>query len=980
MKLQNFYEDPSVLGVNCEPNRSYYVPFESEEKAFANRREESAFFQSLNGVWSFAYFESAKRLPDFLSFEFDKNGFKDKISVPSCWQLQLSKNYDKPQYVNILYPFPFDPPFVPDENPCGLYKRVVEIDAERLSGDDVYIVFEGVDSAFFLYVNDTFAGYGQVPHCTNEINITKYLKAGANTVKVLVLKYSDGSYLEDQDKYRLSGIFRDVYLLYRQKGCAKDIICRATLDESLKKGEIEINTGVNFCKYNVLRKGRMIAKGDFSLSEKISVESPQLWSDELPELYTVLIYHGREIIRFDVGFTRVEIKNGVFLVNGKPIKLKGVNRHESDPLLGSAVPLSHMERDLAIMKEHNINCIRTSHYPDAPLFYSLCDKYGFYVIDEADIEAHGCMVLEDRNFIANEPSFKSAFIDRAEKMVIRDRNHPSVIMWSLGNESYFGENHFAMSRRIKELDSRPVHYENCNTSYTDGVQRSDVVDVESFMYLSPEGCREYLANPEYSLPLFLCEYSHAMGNGPGDLEEYWQVIRENERFMGGCVWEFCDHAVKDGKKYLYGGDFGEYPHDNNFCMDGLVYPDRTLHNGIRELKEALKPFDCRFDVEKEILTVKNLRYFTSLEDIDLVCVFERNGEVIHKNTISALKIQPQAEGEFKMKCPKISGNLTLTATAFLNKRRPLLEAGSCMGFKSVIISECRLLPKSNEGKSVTFAESDGFITVLQGDVSFTFDRASGALSSIRSKGRELLYKPCDIAVWRAPIDNDRRVKSNFVRDGLMRTVRKCYSLAAEEKNGTVYVTAEISHGHSATAPAVRCTEQFVFYNDGTAEVRYQASHRLPYLFRFGTVFYLKKTASRIKYFGFGPYESYEDKHLASRLSMFESDADSEFEPYLFPQENGSHFGTKYLSVGSPFGSIVDFFADSKDFSFNISRYSEKALHAAAHLHELKKDDFITLHIDYRMSGVGSNSCGPVLKDKYKIVEKNFEFSYIFTVK
>lgn len=980
MKLQNFYEDPSVLHVNCEPNRSYYVPFENEEKAFANQRENSAFFQGLNGVWSFRYFESAKALPDFLSFEFDKNGFKDKINVPSSWQMQLSKNYDKPHYVNILYPFPFDPPYLPDKNPCGLYKRTVEIDAEKLCNDDVYIVFEGVDSAFFLYVNDNFAGYGQVPHCTNEINITKFLKAGVNTVKVLVLKYSDGSYLEDQDKYRLSGIFRDVYLLYRPKNCAKDIICRATLDESLSIGSIEIATGVNFCKYSIIKKGKIIKKGEFNEKETVSVEDPLLWSDETPELYTVLISHGREIFRFDVGFVRVEVKNGLFLVNGKAIKLKGVNRHESDPVLGAAVPLSHMERDLAIMKEHNINCIRTSHYPDAPLFYSLCDKYGFYVIDEADLEAHGCMVLENRAFLSDNPDWREAYLDRAERMVVRDRNHPSIIMWSLGNESYFGENHRAMSKRIKELDPRPVHYENCNTSYTGGVQLSDVVDVESFMYLSPEGCKEYLDNPEYTLPLFQCEYSHAMGNGPGDLSEYWKVIRENERFMGGCVWEFCDHSVKDGKKYLYGGDFGEYPHDNNFCVDGLVYPDRTPHNGIRELKEALKPFDCVYSPEKELLTVKNLRYFTTLKDIDLVCVFERNGEVLFKKTVPAPAVEPQGYGEFKLKCPKISGNLTLTVTAFLNKRRPLLEVGSNVGFKSVILSECKLLPKAKGEAPVTLSEDDYRITVRSDGKEFIFDKASGALSSLKSGGRELLYKPCDIAVWRAPIDNDRHVKSSFERDGLMRTVRKCYSLASEEKNGAVTVTAEISHGHSVTAPAVKCTEIFTFFPDGTVKVSYKANHRLPYLFRFGTVFYLKKSASKIKYFGYGPFESYEDKHLAARLSMFESTAENEFEPYIFPQENGSHFGTKYLSVSSPFGSVMDFFADSKDFSFNISRYSDEALHAAAHLHELKKDDFITLHIDYRMSGVGSNSCGPALKDEYKIVEKDFEFSYIFTVK
>ncbi len=975
MKLPKYYEDLKTLHVGCEENRSYYVPYESESKALRGVREESEFFCSLCGKWDFGWYPSVAAAPEITA---EKNIFDRKIDVPSCWQLAGGRGVDRPQYVNIKYPIPIDPPFVPEENPCGYYGRLFDVDAKKLAESEVYMVFEGVDSAFYLFVNGEFAGYGEVPHCTNEINVTRFLKAGVNSVRVLVLKYSDGTYLEDQDKFRLSGIIRDVYLLYREKKHAGDVLCRARLDGSLEKGEIEINTGGLYAGYRLIKDGKVLSKGDFGGDTVALVEKPSLWSDESPELYTVIIKIGREYLRFDVGFCRVEVSGGLFLINGKAVKLKGVNRHESDPVTGAAVTAASIRRDLEIMKAHNINCIRTSHYPNAPKFYELCERFGFYVVDEADLECHGMKYAENHNGLSDNPDWREAYIDRAERMVVRDRNHCNIIMWSLGNEAFFGRNHVAMSERIRELDGRPVHYERCNLDAVPD-RPAGVVDVESVMYPTPEACEAFLQRKDPDMPLFLCEYSHAMGNGPGDLADYKALFDKYPNFAGGCVWEFCDHAVKEGDKYYYGGDFGDEPNDGNFCCDGLVYPDRRLHSGIEELKQAYRPFEADYDAETGVLSIFNKRYFTSLKDFDFVCVSGKDGADAGKSIIKAPEIAPRERGVFETRLSKQSGNFTVKVTAVRNCDGPLCKKGDEAGFCFFHVSKSDLKPESGKEYKLKAVKSETAVTVSCGTSEWRFDTATGRLSSVKCGGRELLYAPCDITVWRAPIDNDRYEVAALKEYGLFKTKRKCYGTKYSLENGVFVFESVAAHISVSREPAAVFNERFELREDGTARVSYKVESGLPFLPRFGTVFYLRKDMTDVSYLGYGPFESYEDKRLASWFSRFSEDAEKSLEPYLRPQENMSHYGVKEVSVKGRDGIGLEVFAKGKDLSFRASRYADKDLFEAAHAYELKKAPFTEFHIDYRMSGVGSASCGPRLKDEYRLTEKTFEFGYIMKI-
>ncbi|MGN1128445.1 MAG: glycoside hydrolase family 2 TIM barrel-domain containing protein, partial [Candidatus Flemingiibacterium sp.] len=605
--LPDYHKSTEVLHFGCEAPRAYFVPAETKEKAASLNRAGSAYFKSLCGDWDFKFYSSVADLEDI-----DAITDWEKLTVPKNWQTELSRGYDVPNYTNVNYPYPVDPPHVPNENPCGVYSRDFTVPAELLGSKKVYINFEGVDSCFYLYVNGKFAAYSQVSHMTSEIDVTDYLVPGRNNIKVVVLKWCDGSYLEDQDMWRMSGIFREVYLLYREPVHIVDAFVKPQLSADLKSGEVRVELTTNApaeVSYSFERRcGKLVAEGKAENGViSFKVDSPALWSDEEPNLYSLYLTCGDEIIHFDVGFRRIEVIDKVVYINGKKVKAKGVNRHDSHPDLGHATPLDHMLNDIFIMKAHNVNMVRTSHYPNDPRFTMLCDRYGIYVCDESDIETHGMgfgdnwwgsgKPIEESKWseLSNSPEWREAYVDRAQRMVERDKNHASVIFWSLGNESGYGANHKAMSAYIKSRDlSRLVHYEGAHTGYCGGVQQTDVVDIESHMYPDCKWCDSYCKDEKYSQPLFLCEYCHAMGNGPGDLREYWETIYANDSFFGGCVWEFIDHSVAKrdamGKaQFTYGGDFNDHPNDGNFCVDGLVYPDRRVHTGLLELKQAIKP-------------------------------------------------------------------------------------------------------------------------------------------------------------------------------------------------------------------------------------------------------------------------------------------------------------------------------------------------------------------------------------------------------
>lgn len=991
LDLPEYYQDPQQLHIGCEEPRAYFIPFQSAaaaERAAENvNRSSSRFFKSLCGEWSFKFFPN---LYSVTSIDKAQGGF-DKMTVPMSWQMALDRGYDVPNYTNVNYPYPVDPPFVPDENPCALYVRDFIVPA-GMEGKKTYLNFEGVDSAFYVWVNDKFAAYSQVSHLSTEIDITDLLVDGTNTLKVLVLKWSDGSYLEDQDMWRMSGIFREVYLLFREPVHIRDIFVKCDLDDAFTKADFSAELSLTGkadvswkltcpCGKNVLFEGTLTVDGNGTITIP-TVEEVMLWSDELPNLYTLTLTCGAENIALKIGARRVEIVDKCVLINGKKVKAKGVNRHDSHHLLGHATPLEHMKRDLMLMKAHNVNMVRTSHYPNDPRFTSLCDIYGIYVCDETDIETHG---MRPWNGLSDDPNWEKAYVDRAQRMVERDKNHPCIIFWSLGNESGLGCNHAAMTAWIKSRDtSRIVHYEGAHSGYTNGVPNPNVTDIESHMYPNAQWCAEYCRDERYTQPLFLCEYSHAMGNGPGDLREYWEAIEANDEFFGGCVWEFIDHSVAIGDRYgdpsfTYGGDFGDFPNDGNFCVDGLVYPDRRPHTGLLELKQAVMPVAVR-ELAPGRVAIKSRRYFKPLTDISLAWSVRLDGRVIMSGVKPSLNLAPQEEAEFTFfdEVPQ-GGIATLDLSFRQNAPTEWADAGYEVGMAQFIYEEgITTAPADLPLYPVVVTESDRHYTVTVGDTVYTIDRHTGCIDGICDNGEELITRPIVPEIWRAPTDNDRNVRWEWRNNGFDRATIKCYSCELVEADAEkAVILAKISLGCAPHSVILHADVTYTVKYGMGIEARYDVEWRerdrtKDHIFypRFGVRLTMPEGAEQMRYFGYGPMESYVDKRLAAKLGDFTSTVTENYEPYVFPQENSSHWGCRFADVHTVAGHGFLFTADAP-FSFNASHYSPEQLTKKSHHYELEREPETTVIIDCRQSGIGSNSCGPALLEKYRFNEDKF---------
>lgn len=1006
----DLHQNQKKLHIGCEKPHAYFVPFESDAKALSDLRGQSAYFTSLCGDWDFYYYDSLTDLEDFTLPDFPRDGM-EKMPVPRSWQTKIDRGYDTPNYTNVRYPFPFDPPFVPNDNPCGLYLRDFEMPADTPKEKRIYLNFEGVDSCFYLFVNNQFAAYSQVSHMTSEIDVTDYLRAGTNTLAVVVLKWCDGSYLEDQDKFRFSGIFREVYLLARDKTHVTDIDVRTALSDDFSVATARVSlltSGALSAAWRLetpdgctVACGECIAdgKGEFNLS----VDKPALWSDETPNLYRLFITAGNEHICLFVGFRDFRVVNRVMLINGKKVKARGVNRHDSHPYLGSATPLDHMIADLMLLKRHNINMIRTSHYPNDPRFVGLCDKYGFLVVDEADLETHGAAQNGNWDIFTDSPDWTDAYLDRMERMYERDKNHACVILWSVGNESGTGRNHRAMSEYIKSRDPRNlVHSEDICRRLVDGCKnpvyerkqgadmQCDWVDVDSRMYPSTRGIlREYTNNKYLKNPLFLCEYSHAMGNGPGDLKQYWDLIYKYDWFFGGCVWEMLDHSVATGDHiyadphFVYGGDFGDYPHDSNFCVDGLVSPTREPHTGMKEYKNVIKPF--RLTYEEGKLRVKNLRCFTSLADLDLYWILERNGKTVAEGRLLSLNVAPGKSRTYQL--PHFNAALTgewctLTVRLCQNTSTAWAAAGFEVGFEQFELSEkktdARIADAISATAAVTVKEYDGTICIRTPETVYTVDRVHGLITSMVDRGTELLCSPIDLTVWRAPTDNDRRIRRKWEARELQNATTKCYGCEIIEQNDKyVRMRAALSLGGKSYRPVLHADAVYTFYAEGGVTLDFDAKVRefgeFNMLPRFGVEMRLPEGFERLRFFGRGPGASYTDLRHSSVLGDHETTVTKHFEHYVRPQENMAHTDTKWMFVSNLEGHGLLALMTEKDFSFNCSHYTSKMLTETKHDYELKPLRETVLNLDYRHNGIGTNSCGPELAEEFRLSEKEFHF-------
>ena len=1005
----SFHKSTEKLHVGCEKPTAYFIPHHSEQSARRANRAESGRFLSLCGEWDFRYYASVNDIDDFTDEAYQPIG-ADKLTVPKSWQYELGRGYDVPHYTNVNYPFVADPPHVPDDNPCGLYQRSFFVNSESIREREIHMVFEGVDSCFYLFVNKKFVAYSQVSHMTSDIVINDYLRDGENIVQVLVLKWCDGSYLEDQDKIRSSGIIREVYLLFRDRVHVKDIFVKTELDDNFKNGNIKAElelTGKTNIEYSLRTpSGELIAsgkvEGDGNAEISIDVKDVKLWSDEFPELYELMLRVGEEYICQSVGMRRFEIKGKVLYVNGRKVKGKGVNRHDSHPELGSSTPVEHMLRDLYILKAHNVNMIRTSHYPNDPRLPELCDKLGFYLCDETDIETHGMTVFGKWDAFSDSDDWAESYLDRIERMFERDKNHASVLMWSVGNESGTGINHKRMYEYVhSRMPGAIVHAEDITRRrkpmlVSDKKEEKEAydcawIDIESRMYPAPDECVDLYAKNKYvKKPFFLCEYSHAMGNGPGDLEEYWQAIYANDAFFGGCVWEMIDHSVNVGTlvdpKFIYGGDLGTKPHDSNFCVDGLVYPDRRVHMGMIEYKQVLRP--CRmisFDQSTATLRLRNMLYFKDLSDTDLFWTIERNGQVIKQGRIAGLNIRPQHSRSYTLPVDlsDLDGLCTLNISYRSSIATEWADAGYEVGFEQVMLESAAMTAAIDvcpEKKALILSEDAKFIKVVDGDHTYTVDKIHGLICAVSGQGKELITTPITPNIWRAPTDNDRNLKNKWFEAGYDFMTLKCYSCELVSANDDeVVVAASISMGTPKLQPALKLQITYRFLRGAGVQFDFAVEVRedLPMLPRFGVEFNMPKDCEYLKYFGKGPYESYADKRNASKLGVYSTSVTEHFEPYVRPQENMAHDGSRWVEIYNNAGNglLATNTEESDSFSFNCSHYTPMMLTNIPHDFELEPLEETVVNIDYRHNGIGSNSCGPWLRERWQFKDKSFCFSF-----
>ena len=1004
MIVPRYYENLNVLHENTMPARAYYIPASKRMDNLMEHREESDRMQLLNGTWKFQYYTSIYNIKDsFFEKNYDTENF-DEIQVPSVWQMA---GYDTHQYTNIRYPFPFDPPYVPQDIPCGAYVHNFEYSRDE-KASKAFLNFEGVDSCFYVWINGSYIGYSQVSHMTSEFDVTDVLQDGTNTVAVLVMKWCDGSYLEDQDKFRMSGIFRDVYILKRPKQAISDYHIKTRIEDMLAKVEIEMKF---YSPLNVKisiedRNGAVVALG--SIAEEgtavLEIASPELWNTENPYLYKLILETENEVIVDHIALRKIEIKDQVIYLNGQKIKFRGVNRHDSDPVTGFTINLEQITTDLTLMKQHNFNAIRSSHYPNAPFFYEMCDKYGFMVIDEADIEAHGPFMIyrkEDTDYnrfkrwnekIADDPVWEEAIVDRVKLMVERDKNRFCIVMWSMGNESAYGCNFEKALEWTKNFDpDRITQYESARYRNYDETYDYSNLDVYSRMYPALSEIQEYL-DKDGSKPFLLVEYCHSMGNGPGDFEDYFQMIQDNDKMCGGFVWEWCDHAIAHGTAengktiYAYGGDHGEEIHDGNFCMDGLVYPDRTVHTGLLEYKNVYRPARViSYNKESGELVLHNYMDFDDLKDyVKISYELTQDGLVISKGILPEFSVAPHGEGKtnLKINVPE-NGKCYLKLIYHLKKELPLLDEDHILGFDEIEVSKedtkCKLaekwIPKTVVDSELQVNENDTQIHIKGREFAYTIDKRTALFTEMKFAGREYLNHPMELNIWRAPTDNDMYIKSEWKKAHYDKAYTRAYTTEVVQGKHGVKITSHASVVAETVQKILDVTITWKIEAAGKidADIAVTKDDEFPDLPRFGVRMFLDKKLSAVRYFGMGPQESYCDKHQAASHGLYRADVGDLHEDYIRPQENGSHYDCEYVELNNSRYGIVA--SAEKAFSFNASYYTQEELEKKTHNYELTESDSVVFCVDYALNGIGSNSCGPVVLDQYRFDDVLFRFQF-----
>ncbi|MGB3329306.1 MAG: glycoside hydrolase family 2 TIM barrel-domain containing protein [Thermomicrobiales bacterium] len=999
------WQDPAVLHRNREDPRALLIPFADRASAIAGDRTRSPWYRSLNGDWLFHYAERPATVPEGAeATDFDDHDW-ETIPVPSVWQLQ---GYGTPNYANVNYPFPVDPPFVPDDNPVGCYRQTFEFPTGWDSGRRIMLTLDGVCSAFTVWLNGEEVGFSKGSHMPAEFDITDLVEPGQNVLAVQVLQWSDASYLEDQDMWRFNGIFRDVWLMALDPAHIRDVSWRTTLDDAFSTAtlDVEIDAGSGTADgvslSLVAPDGAVVAEG--AAGRALAVERPLLWTAETPNRYTLLVEHRdddgalREFLAIPVGFRTVEIRDRQLWVNGVSIKLQGVNRHDDHPDFGYAIPYEAMERDIALMKQLNVNTVRTSHYPNDSRFYDLCDRYGLYVIDETDLETHGFGPVGNWSQLANDPAWKDAYIDRLARMVLRDRNHPSIIMWSLGNESGYGDNHDAMATWVRAVDpSRPVHYEG-SVHIADRVSKES--DLHSVMYPSVYEVIEQAGNTDDPRPYFMCEYAHAMGNGPGSFKEYWEAIRAHERLIGGCVWEWADHGVRQRTPngiewFAYGGDFGDQPNDGTFCIDGLLSPDRVPHPAAIEMKKVYEPVSALLvDHEQGVVEILNRRAFADLSDLAIRWEVRANGTVVRQGTLpaqaipagtSALVTIPDWPASLPAPEPFTDYWLDLVFTQAMGTL--WAPAGHEVAHIQVAVphaaetaaGESDSAPVMAPTVSVFETESHIFVHTGNGDV--IFEREIGTIADWSLNGRGLMSRGPRLNVWRAPIDNDKYMLETWRRYGLdllRHRIERCEVVS--EEDGAVAIEVEATVAAWSRRPAFHVGYLYVIHGDGVVELTtsvhpHSSLDDLLTLPRVGIQFAMPGGCEQVAWYGLGPHESYSDRRESVTVGEWRGTVDEQCERYIVPQENGGKAETRWAAVASAHGTGLLMVAEQDaPLLFTASHFTPEDLDAAKHAWELSPRDETIVNLDRLHAGLGSSICGPRPMDQYLIPPQDVAFT------
>lgn len=1000
------WENHQIDGINRMPARAHFLTFPSKEKALLNNNRYTHAFKNLNGVWKFMFLDAPEYSPEgFFNSDFDVTKMDD-ITVPGNWQLQ---GYGKMHYSDLWYNFPINPPYVPTENPTGIYKRTFFVE-ESYRDKKIIIRFCGVDSAYHLWINGKEVGYSKVARNESEFDITDLIRVGEeNDVTVRVYQWSDGTYLEDQDMWWESGIFRDVELIGVPKDGINDYKVIADLDDEYKNGIFKVEAFLRTTKEvnvtfelvdageNTVFTKTVVAKDGKACIDEV-IADVNHWTAETPYLYKLFMTvedDGRiiEVIPQNVGFRNIRLNGETFLVNGVAIKFKGVNRHDYSPQNGRVVSREEIEKDIILMKQFNINAIRTSHYPNSYYLYDLCDEYGMYLIAETDLECHGFELTGDYKWITDDPSWELAYVSRMTRMIERDKNHPAIIFWSLGNESAFGCNFRKMTDVAHEMDpTRLVHYE--------GDFDVESADVYSTMYTWIENPKKpYLMKDiieKSKKPHIHCEYCHAMGNGPGNLKDYQDLVYAHDKLQGGFVWEWFDHGIESftesGEKYYrYGGDFGDDPSNKDFCIDGLIMPDRTPSPGLYEYKKVIEPITTTaVDIQKGIINLLSRYDFANLDRFNLVYKVMEDDVILQTGFMPVSSIEARANKDITLPYDLSAIKVKPGAHYYVNISYQLREDTSYASSGHELATAQFELPLYKEGivvrpEGILNVEKEHTTLHVKGaNFSLDFNLVNGNLMNIVCDGMQVLSKGPRLTLWRAPISNDMEIIDKLKKVYFLHLEHEVVMNIDYHMEGNI-LKVEVDTINSTTNSAWHFKTKYVYTVcpsgdilidvEGTPSGRVDlAPDMLP---RIGVSMHLDKSMEHVRYFGMGPGENYADSKEAAQMGLYANTVDGLFTNYVIPQENGNHMGCKWVSMTNDRG--MGLLASTEgDFNFSASWYEDKDLDDAKHTCDLVKRDYIVFNVDYKQNALGTNSCGQWQLDKYRAKFEDFKLSFRLT--